>query len=97
MAQDNSRYHRGALYRTLTEAILNASMEKFVGRAPDSIVAADLATLKAAVDEWFSQNVVARCYTVPCSLMPNLSGFQAVFDRPGHLPARLRLFKDAKF
>src|ERR1700693_4066474 len=36
MAKDNRQYHRGARYRTLTEAILNASMEKFIGRAPDS-------------------------------------------------------------
>ena len=75
MAQDNPQYHRGARYRTLTEAILNASMENFAGRAPDSITTADLAALKAAVEEWFSQNVVARCYAVPCSLMPDLSGF----------------------
>ena len=75
IAKDNPQYHRGARYRTLTEAMLNASMEKFTGRAPDSITAADLAALKAAVEEWFSQNVVARCYAVPCSLMPDLSGF----------------------
>jgi hypothetical protein len=75
MAKDNPRYHRGARYRTLTEAILNASMEKFTGRAADSIVAADLAVLKVAVQQWFSQNVVPRCYVVPCSLMPDLGGF----------------------
>jgi len=75
MAEDSPEYHRGARYRTLTEAILNASMEKFTGRAPDSIATADLAALKAAVQEWFKQNVVPRCYVVPCSLMPDLGGF----------------------
>ena len=75
MAQDNPRYHRGARHRTLTEAILNASMEKFAGRAPDSIAAVDLAALKAAVEEWFSRNVVPCCYVVPCALMPDLSAF----------------------
>jgi hypothetical protein len=55
-AQDNAQYHRGTRCRTLPEAILNASMEKFAGRAPDSIAAADLAALKAAVKEWFSLN-----------------------------------------
>ncbi len=75
LAKDNPQYHRGARYRTLTEAILNASMEKFTLRAPDSIVSADLAALKAAVQEWFSQNVMPRCYVVPCSLMPDLGGF----------------------
>lgn len=75
MAQDIPQYHRGARYRTLTKAILNASMEKFTGRAPDSIRAVDLAALKADVQEWFSQNVVPRCYVVPCSLMPDLGGF----------------------
>ena len=75
MAKDNPRYHRGARYRTLTEAILNATIEKFTGRAPESIVADDLAALKAAVEDWFSQNVVPRCYVVPCSLMPDLGGY----------------------
>jgi hypothetical protein len=75
MAKDNPHYHRGARYRTLTEAILNAAMEKFTGRAPDSISVADLAVLKAVVQEWFTQNVVPRRYVVPCSLMPDLSGF----------------------
>ena len=75
MAKDNPRYHRGARYRTLTEAILNATIEKFTGRAPESIVADDLAALKAAVEDWFSQNVIPRCYVVPCSLMPDLSGY----------------------
>ncbi len=75
LAKDNPQYRRGARYGTLTQAILNASMEKFTGRAPDSIIAADLAALKAAVQEWFSQNVVPRCYVVPCSLMPDLGGF----------------------
>jgi hypothetical protein len=75
MASDSPLYHRGARYRTLAEAILNASMEKFTGRAPDSIIAADVAALKTAVQEWFSQNVVPRCYVVPCSLMPDLGGF----------------------
>ncbi len=41
----------------------------------DSIVDTDLAALKAAVQEWFSQNVVPRSYLVPCSLMPDLGGF----------------------
>jgi len=75
MAKDNPQYHRGARYRTLTEAILNTTMQKFAGRAPDSIIADDLAALKAAVQDWFSQNVVPRCYVVPCSLMPDLSGY----------------------
>ena len=75
LAKDNPQYRRGARYRTLTEAMLNASMERFTGRAPNSIIAADLAALKAAVQEWFSQNVVPRCYVVPCSLMPDLVGF----------------------
>jgi len=74
MASDTPLYHRGARYRTLTEAILNASMEQFTGRVPDTIVAADLAALKAAVSEWFSQNVMPRCYVVPCALMPEISG-----------------------
>ncbi len=34
LAKDNPHYHRGARYRILTEAILNASMEKFIFRAP---------------------------------------------------------------
>jgi len=75
LAKNNPQYHRGARYRTLTEAVLNASMGKFTGRAPDSIIATDLAALKAAVQEWFSQNVMPRCYVVPCSLMPDLGGF----------------------
>jgi hypothetical protein len=75
IASDNPLYHRGARYRTLTEAILNASMEQFTGRAPDTIVAADLSALKAAVSEWFSQNVMPRCYVVPCALMPEIGGF----------------------
>ena len=75
MARDNPRYHRGARHRALTEAILNATMEKFAGRAPDSIAAVDLAALKAAVEEWFSRNVVPCCYVVPCALMPDLSAF----------------------
>lgn len=74
MASDSPHYHRGARYRTLTEAILNASMEQFTGRAPDTIVAPDLAALKAAVSKWFSQNVMPRCYVLPCALMPNISG-----------------------
>jgi len=36
MAKDNHPYRRDARCRTLTEAILNASMEKFIGRAPDA-------------------------------------------------------------
>lgn len=75
MAEENPQYHRGARYRTLAEAILNESMTKFAGRALESITAADLAALKTAVEEWFSQNVVARCYAVPCSIMPDISGF----------------------
>ena len=74
MASDSPLYHRGARYRTLTEAILNAAMEKFTGRAPDTIAVADLAALKAAVSEWFSRNVMARCYVVPCALMPEIGG-----------------------
>jgi hypothetical protein len=75
MGSDDALYRRGVRYRTLTEAILRASMENFTGRSPDSIVAADLAALKAAVAAWFSQNVVPRCYVVPCALMPDLGGF----------------------
>lgn len=75
LAKDSPQYHRGARYRTLTEAILNTSIEKFTGRAPDAISVADLAALKAAVQEWFSQNVVPRCYSVPCLLMPDLECF----------------------
>lgn len=69
IAKDNPQYHRGARYRTLTEAMLNASMERFTGRAPNSISAADLAALKAAVQEWFKDNVVPRCYVVPRSCL----------------------------
>lgn len=73
LAKENPRYHRGARHRTLTEAILNVSMEKF---PPGSIVAAeDLAALKTAVQEWFSKNAVPRSYFVPCWLMPDLMGF----------------------
>jgi hypothetical protein len=75
LAKDNPHYHRGARYRTITEAILNASMEMFMGRAPDTIAAADLAELKAAVSAWFSQNIIPRCHVVPCALMPDISGF----------------------
>jgi hypothetical protein len=69
LAKDNPHYQRGARYRTITEAILNASMEIFTARAPDTIAAADLAELKAAVSAWFSQNIIPRCHVVPCVLI----------------------------
>ncbi len=83
-----------------TEAILNATIGKFMGRAPDLIVADDLAALKAAVEDWFSQNVVPRCYVVPCSLMPDLGGLpecEALHDRSGRVPPCRRLPEGEKF
>lgn len=75
MASNSAIYHRGMRYRSLTEAILNVSGEKFRDRAPTSIIASDVAAIKGAVAEWFSQHVQPRCYLVPCALMPDLSGF----------------------
>jgi hypothetical protein len=93
MAREIPQYHRGVRYRTLAAAILTASMEKLTGRAPDSIIASDLAALKAAVQDWFSQNVVPRCYVVPCSLMPDLGGFPNA--RPFTIgPVAFRHFSD---
>ena len=75
LASDKPQYHRGARYKTLAEAILDVSMEKFNSRPPDSIVASDLAALKSSVQEWFSRNNISRTYIVPCSIIPDLNGF----------------------
>jgi hypothetical protein len=72
LAKESPQYHRGVRWRTLTDAILETSIDKFTERAADSLVAGDLTTLKTAIAEWFKENDEPRTYIVPCSILPDL-------------------------